>query len=589
MKPKEYPMNSRSTVRVFAILSLAATAATATWARESWPAETPEHKKQFETFRKLNDEAWEKAKPVVDEWAKKGKPYLPSAAKPGDLPQAPIPAFPGAEGGGMYTFGGRGGQVYVVTSLADDGSPGTFRAAVEAGGPRIVVFNVAGIIKLSRPLDIRAPYITIAGQTAPGDGVCVAGFSTEINTHDVVIRYMRFRRGATDIYDRNDALGGNPIGNIIIDHCSCSWGLDENISMYRHMLPQGEGKPDLKLPTVNITLQWNISSEALNTYNHAFGGTWGGFNTGFHHNLFADNTGRNASIGMTHDFNWVNNVLFNWRHRTLDGGDEGSLVNCINNYYKPGPITKGALRYRIAQVSGRQASKTDRTLLYGKWYAAGNIVEGFPHVTADNWAGGLQFSDGGAEDAPPTPGAEPATPAPEAEATKHKDVIAKVREEKPFPMPPITIQSAQDAYESVLARAGASLPRRDPVDQRIIEQVRTGKTWGMGQEIPLPLMPGLAKNNAGMAGNGIITDISQVGGYPEYKGEPQTMTQKDGIPDAWKKKYGLDVNDPTLAGKDLDGDGYTTIEEYLNGTDPTQKVDYKDLKNNVSTLTNLAK
>src|SRR5688500_4570171 len=142
-----------------------------------------------------SDEAFAKAMPVIEEWAKKGKPYLPGAAKPEDLPQAKIPAFPGAEGGGMYSFGGRGGKVFVVTSLEDSG-PGTLREACEAAGPRVVVFNVAGIIRLKDRLRIRAPYITINGASAPGDGVCIAGNTVELETHDVVVRHMRFRRGA---------------------------------------------------------------------------------------------------------------------------------------------------------------------------------------------------------------------------------------------------------------------------------------------------------------------------------------------------------------------------------------------------------
>jgi hypothetical protein len=151
-------------------------------------------------------------------------------------------------------------------------------------------------------------------------------------------------------------------------------------------------------------------------------------------------------------------------------------------------------------------------------------------------------------------------------------------------MPPITVQSAQQAYDSVLADAGATLPRRDPVDQRVINEVKTGVTGGMGQAIPIPPMKGLAKNNIGTAGNGIITDISQVGGYPEYTGAPVTYTQNDGIPDWWKQKYHLDLNDPNLAAKDSSGDGYTNIEKYLDGLDPAQKIDWKDLKNNVNTL-----
>src|SRR5690606_3347709 len=151
--------------------------------------------------------AWEVAKAVMD---KEGKPYIPWAAKPEDLPQASIPAFPGAEGGGAYTAGGRGGRVFVVTSLADSG-PGTLREACEAGGGRIVVSNRAGLFELRTPIRVRAPYITSAGQAAPGDGVCGAGGSFWIDTHDVVGRYMRFRRGSPDVTRRDDALGGNGV------------------------------------------------------------------------------------------------------------------------------------------------------------------------------------------------------------------------------------------------------------------------------------------------------------------------------------------------------------------------------------------
>ena len=178
------------------------------------------------------DKAWEKAFPIVVEEAKKGRPYVPWASRPYDLKQAKIPAFPGAEGGGMYTFGGRGGKVLVVTNLNDDG-PGSFRWACEQGGARIVVFNVSGIIRLKSPIYVRAPYITIAGQTAPGDGVCIAGESFQVDTHDVIVRHMRFRRGETSVLNREDSFGGNPVGNIMIDHCSCEWGCDENISFYR--------------------------------------------------------------------------------------------------------------------------------------------------------------------------------------------------------------------------------------------------------------------------------------------------------------------------------------------------------------------
>ncbi len=409
----------------------------------------------------LDDANWQKIQPELAEWAKKGKLYFSKVLQAEDLPQAEIPAFPGAEGGGMYTFGGRGGRVFVVTSLADSG-PGTLREACDAAGPRIVVFNVAGIIHLERPIDIRAPYITIDGHTAPGDGVCIAGQTTEINTHDAVIRYMRFRRGITDIFNRDDALGGDPIGNVIIDHCSCSWGLDETLSLYRHMYEPIPGDDDpkhrMKLPTFNLTIQWTIITEGLNTYKHAFGGTWGGRNSTFHHNLLASNTARNASIGMGYDFNFINNVIFNWEHRSLDGGDDTTRLNCINNYYKPGPATEDTVKNRIALIQAWE-HHPDPTPRYGKWYVAGNYIVGDETASADNWNGGVQLA------------LEHVT---KSENTLSDSQLAEmfshIRVDHPFPMAPVTIQSAQDAYESVLDHGGANLPKRDSVDQRAVEQ-----------------------------------------------------------------------------------------------------------------------
>jgi hypothetical protein len=527
-------------------------------AREKWPVPDKETLRRQEEMKRLDDEAWSKAEPEVLRQAREGRPYVPQAELPEDLPQASITAFPGAEGAGRFSLGGRGGRVYVVRSL-DDSGPGTLREACEAAGPRTVVFNVAGLIRLKRPLHIRAPYITIAGQSAPGDGVCVAGFTTHIDTHDVVIRYLRFRRGATDVFDRDDALGGNPVGNVIVDHCSTSWGLDENLAIYRHMYEPGDGGPARKLPTVNVTIQWCISSEALDTYNHAFGATWGGRNSSFHHNLFACNTGRNPSIGMGYDFNFTNNVLFNWRHRTVDGGDETSRGNIINNYYKPGPATNdGPVRYRVVLPAGKRlpkgapAAEAD----YGRWYVSGNCVGGNEKVTADNWAGGIQIRTGGSAEEAQVRTAEEALGA----------GIDKVRADRPLPMAPVTLHSAEAAYEAVLAGAGATLPRRDPVDVRIVGAVRTGRV-------------------SYEAGKGIITDVKQVGGYPEYGGDPGIDSDGDGIPDWWESKYGLDPHDPADAARDCNGDGYTNLEKYLNGIDPTRRLDFKDPRNNVDTLT----
>jgi hypothetical protein len=512
--------------------------------------------------RRLSDEAWKQALPIIEEQARQGKPYVPSAAKSEDLAQADIPAFPGAEGGGAHTFGGRGGKVLTVTSLADHG-PGTLREACEQGGARIVVFNVAGIIRLQSPLIVRAPYITIAGQTAPGDGVCVAGESVWIDTHDVVIRHVRFRRGETSVGRRDDSLGGNPIGNIIVDHCSASWGLDENISMYRHMYDPGDGSRALKLPTVNITFQNCISSEALDTYNHSFGSTIGGANCSFMRNLWADNTGRNPSIGMSGGFNFVNNVLFNWRHRTVDGGDFTSRYNIINNYYKPGPVTPRdePVGHRI--LKPETGHSTGGRMIFGRAYVHGNVVEGYDAVTQDNWAGGVQVED-----------------LPDA-----GEYTADLRVDEPLPMPAVTILPAEEAFEFVLNNAGATLPKRDAVDLRIIEQVRTGKiTYPDGLDANSFYQFEHRRLGPDSYKQGIITDIKQVGGYPEYKGTPYKDTDADGMPDAWEVKYGLDPNAPADAELDCTGDGYTNIEKYINGIDPTKKIDWTEPKHNVDTL-----
>ncbi len=540
--------------------------------RESWPVADDAINRRDAAWNQYEQQVIANVAPQLAAWEKKGKPFIPWAAKPEDLPQAKVPAFPGAEGGGKFSFGGRGGKIFVVTNLADSG-PGTLREACESAGPRIVVFNVAGIIHLEKPVYIEAPYLTIDGHTAPGDGVCIAGNGLVDNAHDVVIRYLRLRRGNLDIFNRHGSHYGNPIGNIIIDHVSASWGQDQNLDTYRHLYQPTNGGPALKLPAVNVTIQWSITSEALNTYNHAFGGDWGGRNTGFHHNLLACNTGRNPSVAMTYDFNFVNNVLFNWRHRTVDGGGEESLYNIINNYYKPGPaVNPGPVAYRLLQPSATQ-SKQNPVPRFGKAYVAGNIVEGNGKVSADNWAGGVQFADGGSKDDPTI-----------TTNDNVKKFVAQVRVDKPFPMPPMTMTSAKEAFDAVLAKAGAALPRRDAVDERVIAAVRTGRVWSEGKEITPPPMKGLAKNNVGQAGNGIVTDPAQVGGYPEYKGEPIKDLGPDGILLSWKKKFGLDVNDASLAQKDLQGDGYTVMDKYLAGLDPTKKIDWNDPRSNVNTL-----
>jgi hypothetical protein len=546
--------------------------------RESWPQPDDAIKQRDAAWLQHEAEVISNNAPLLAEWEKKGKPFIRWASRPEDLPQAKVPAFPGAEGGGRFSFGGRGGKVFVVTNLADSG-PGTLREACEAAGPRIVLFNVAGIIHLKMPVYIEAPYLTIDGHTAPGDGICIADNGLVDNAHDIVIRYIRFRRGNTDIFNRHGSHYGNPIGNIILDHCSASWGLDQNLDTYRHLYQPTNGGPTLKLPSVNVTIQWCIISEALNTYNHAFGGDWGGRNSSFHHNLFACNTGRNPSIAMTYDFNFANNVLFNWRHRSLDGGDKNSLYNIISNYFKPGPATgAGPIHQRILQPS-QSWSKADPVSRWGQAYVAGNIVDGNEAVTKDNWNGGVQFSKAPDQDAT---GA--IAKGGVGDADELQKLIAQVRADKPFPMAPIAMETAQQAFNSVLGKAGATLPRRDSVDERAVTQTRTGKVWSEGKEFTPEPMKGLAKNNIGTAGNGIITDISQVGGWPEYKGEPIRDLCPDGIPLSWKKQYHLDLQDAGLAQKDLCGDGYTVMDKYLANLDPTKKIDWTSPASNQSRL-----
>lgn len=515
--------------------------------------------------KRLSDEAWEKALTAIEKEAVEGRPYIPWASRPQDLPQAEIPAFPGAEGGGMYTIGGRGGKVITVTSIADRG-PGTLREACETGGARIVVFNVAGIIKLKTPLIIRAPYITIAGQTAPGNGVCIAGETVWINTHDVTIRHMRFRRGETWVGRRDDAIGGNPIGNIMLDHISASWGLDENMSVYRHMYHKDPRKKPEKFGTVNITIQNSIFSEALDTWNHAFGSTLGGENCSFIRNLWANNAGRNPSIGWNGTFNFTNNVVFNWVHRSVDGGDHTAQYNLINNYFKPGPLTPKdkAISHRILKPESRYTQFDKK--VYGKVYVNGNVVEGNKKVSEDNWNGGVQIEN--MEDA--------------GEFTKY------IKAYKPAPMPYTTIISAEKAYGFVLENAGALLPKRDAVDQRISRTVKTGIPEYVknvdNSDVPKFKHRRLPEDSYK---KGIITDIRQVGGYPVYEGSPYVDSDKDGMPDEWENKYaklGLDPNNAEDASLDCNGDGYTNIEKYINGIDPSKKVDWKDLSNNVDPL-----
>ncbi len=415
------------------------------------------------------------------------------------------PAFPGAEGFGKFTQGGRGGRVIEVTNLNDSG-PGSLRAAVMAPGPRTVVFRVSGTIALESELKIRNPFLTIAGQTAPGDGICVRNYQVNFDTQHLIIRYVRFRPG-DEKGKEQDGFGGQG-DHIVIDHCSVSWGVDETFSINK---------------ASNLTVQWCMVTESLTRSlhkkgSHGYGGLWGGPGGTFHHNILAHHSSRNPRASGNADsglLDYRNNVIYNWGFNSAYGGELWPR-NWINNYYKAGPATDEKVRHRIF------LQKDPR----GKMFAAGNYVHGFPAITADNWKGGIDF-------------------APDGEATE-----ATLRVPAPYVVAPVETQTALAAYEAVLASAGCSLVR-DPVDRRIIEEIRTG-TARFG-----------ASYKGG--GKGLIDSQADVGGWPELRSSPAPIdTDHDGMPDDWERARGLDPKNPEDGAREATRDGYTHLELYLN-------------------------
>lgn len=419
------------------------------------------------------------------------------------------PAFPGAEGFGKYTRGGRGGRVIEVTNLNDRG-PGSFRAACMAAGPRTVVFRVSGTIPLESKFKITNPFLTIAGQTAPGDGICIKNYQVSFDTHDLIIRYLRFRPGDERRIEQ-DGFGGEG-DHILIDRCSVSWGVDETLSINK---------------AANLTVQWCLVSESLTKSihqkgAHGYGGLWGGPGGSYHHNILAHHSSRNPRASGNPDsglLDFRNNVIYNWGFNSGYGGELWPR-NWINNYYKSGPATSEKVRRRLFLQKDPQ----------GRMYAAGNFVFGYPAISADNWQGGIDF-------------------APDGEAME-----ATLRVAHPFVVAPVTTQPAEAAYELVLAQAGCSL-FRDSVDQRIINEIRTG-TARFGETY-------------GGGGKGIIDSQTAVGGWPELGSRPAPPdTDHDGMPDDWERKNGLDLNNSSDGSSDANGDGYTNLEAYLNSLAP---------------------
>jgi len=436
---------------------------------------------------------------------------------------APLPAFPGAEGYGAYTPGGRGGRVIYVTNLYDSG-PGSLRAACDAHGPRVVIFRVAGTIELRSELTVKNPYLTIAGQTAPGDGIGLRNFPFGVATHDVVVRYLRSRLG-DESRQESDAIDAyHHARNVIFDHCSATWSVDECLSL------SGDD--------ANITIQWCLIGESLRQSIHKKGahgyGSLSRANgpVSWLHNLWIHNDARNPRLGDNYGkgptfptFDVRNNVVYDFGG-TCSGLTQGLLkVNYVGNYIRPGPSSTAATPIHIGNVP----LNSDIT-----FFIRDNVFEGHDDMTADNTKFIDAYELGGK---------------PQARTT-----------DRPFVIAPTRTVSADAALAAVLVSVGASLPVRDPVDSRLIADVRnrTGK---------------------------MINSQKEVGGWPVLKaGAPPVDTDGDGMPDDWEIAHGLNPKDPSDANLDSDGDGYTNLEEYLNGTDPRQFVDYRDPQNNVSAL-----
>lgn len=411
-------------------------------------------------------------------------------------------AFPGAEGAGKYTVGGRGGEVYVVTNLLDEGE-GSLRKGIQKHGARTIVFAVSGTILLNRPMDINNDSITIAGQTAPGDGICLQGYGLNIKADEVIVRYLRIRPG--DIFEvEQDAVSTIGQKNVIIDHCSMSWGNDEVLSAYN---------------IENLTVQWCLISESLNESHHhkgehGYGGIWGGNKATFHHNLLAHHTSRNPRFqggrslkdGQQELVEMVNNVIYNYAEKAAYAGEAGQY-NMIANYFKPGPAT----------------SKDERKLFVepyaplGQFYVEGNMVVGAPEVSENNTLG-INTKRGALE-----------------------EMVAT----EPFTVSDYKVRDAETAYEEVLSGVGASR-KRDVVDQRVIAEVREGSaTYGR---------------------NGILDSQEQVGGWPELlSAEAPLDSDKDGMPDTWELAKDLDLNDSNDANAYDLSKTYTNLEVYLNG------------------------
>lgn len=459
-------------------------------------------------------------------------------------------AFPGAQGHGRNTTGGRGGQVYHVTSLADDGSVGTLRWALEQNGTRTIVFDVAGTIHLKSTLNTKYANLTIAGQTSPG-GICIADYPFVINSDNVIVRFLRFRLGIKSEDDNGgkaidaDALGGSDKKNIIVDHCSVSWSTDECLSVYGMQ---------------NSTVQWCMAYQALRTTsakdgNHGFGGNWGGHYASYHHNIIAHCDSRVPRLGPRYTTLAIgeyvdirNNVYYNWNGEGCYGG-EAQNTNIVNNYYKPGPATSDKRKSRIAKVGvygdNYGGEYEPYELTWGKFYIDGNTMEGNESVSEDNWTDGVF-----------------------GQMTQDDDVPDEVwaKREEIYSAEPIveaghvTTSSATDAYDKVLEYAGAC-NYRDAIDELVINDIENGTATCTTSGNPDGYINDPQDVLQGLSG---YTDPFEV--LTTDTSIDITDTDGDGIPDYWEKEHGLDYqysSDGNMKTLDVNGK-YTNVEMYLN-------------------------
>lgn len=506
--------------------------------------------------------------------------------------QSEIPAFPGAEGFGKYTVGGRGGKVVTVTTLQDytsdqtpiegslrwalnqyvstdsayqtyaskvDGSDSLVQKPITVYEPLTIVFNVAGNIQLLEDLKVKRDYLTIAGQTAPGDGICITGHSMLFNgatggemfhwgprRRQLIVRYIRFRPNIPDATYVTYGTDIENYENVIFDHCTMTWANEECLAIY---------------DTKNTTVQWCLVAEGLYSANHTKGnrsycGVWGGQFASYHHNLVAHNAGRNIRFdgARAHDtiavIDFRNNVVYNWGSTSSGYGLEVEIktpetrneLNMVNNYYKQGPATSTGRTVKKSEKAHRlvivdQDSASWNAGYHSQHYVTGNYITNFPTVTADNWNYGVQFSK--------VPYTNDSTLAnTQFRALYYSPEVADIQ--------PDVMETAEEAYQAVLYGVGATIPQRDMQDARIVSETFAGTASGSGKY---------------GANKGIIDNPDTVGGWPVLSGTPYIDTDGDGIPDDWETANQLNPNLQS-DGALITASGYSNLELYLNSMTP---------------------